>query len=694
MKKIAQSLLHRNLIQTGLLLLFLHCQFGWAAPSEVLEGQIAQIRLQAETQTGAAIAKITELKTQQSAKASLEDQRFVLNIMIGLVLSDDQRNLARSLIAELSSLGSRFDDPWSNALVLDYQAMISRDEGKLDRADKLIQQAIRLAKSVHEPSLTRQIDTTAATIDSDLGNFNTALQYQLLALNLLNDNDQRDHLDQVQALSNIGKIYINLKDPQLALKYFEQGYALAEKINAKNKMASITLNRGVALSNMRKFRQAIAAYTQARKLAIELADRRTETLAVNNLSDAYYEIGGYAQGLHFARLTLELAKELDNEDYEATALVNIGLCHMGLGETIQGGKEVAQGITRMRREGAKTGVEQALDQLAKAYAHAGQYRDAYGAIEEQLALSTELFISNRDHVVAEMSAKYDASEREKQIALLERKTVVQSSEIRNKSIQRIIAIMSALIATAIIIIILYLYRKVKQANDSLKEANLKLARQSNRDPLTGLLNRRAFLDFMRFRTEQSNRRAGVTDSAPHALVMIDIDHFKRINDQYGHASGDAVLVDLSKRLTHVMREQDMLMRWGGEEFLIYLSHVPDVDLAQIVERILSIVGGQPVALDTQLIATTISAGYVSLPLGTTSEIDRNWEKILNLADAALYMAKTRGRNQAIGIKAGKLLPLEASLSGKLDEAILQGQVVVESIAGPVQNAVPSEKAQK
>lgn len=669
----------------GLLLLCFWCSAGWTAPSVVLENQIAQIRLLAESQTATAITIITALKARQPASASLDDQRFLLNAMISLVLNDDRRDAARALTAELSELGSRFNDPWTKALVLNYQAMILRDEAQLVPAGVMIREALQLAKVVNVKSLTRQIDTTFATIDSDLGNFSTALQYQLSALNLLNDYDLHDNLDQIQALSDIGKIYVNLKDPRTALRYFEQGYVLAEKIDAKNKMASLTLNRGVALTGMEKVKEAIGAYTLARKLAVELSDRRTEMLAVNNLADSYHELGNYTQGLHFARQTLELAKKLDNEDDEAGAMVIIGLCHIGLGEIGLGGREVAQGIARLRLEGAKTEVEQALGQLAQAYARVGQYRDAYEAIAERLTLSTELFKIDRDRVMAEMGAKYDASEREKQIALLERKTAAQSAEIRNKGLEKVLAILSTIVAAAIIVIILLLYRKVKQANQHLKEANLKLAGQSNRDPLTGLYNRRAFLDFIRNRTELSNRRAVTTDSAAHALVMLDIDHFKRINDRYGHASGDAVLIELSQRLAQVMRDQDMLMRWGGEEFLIFLSHVPEDGLAQIVERILNGVGGLSVVLETGAIAVTISAGYISLPLGTDSEIDRRWERFLNLADAALYIAKTRGRNQAIGIQVGTHAPLDAVLSNHLDDAILLGLVQIDSVAGPFQS---------
>jgi len=219
-----------------------------------------------------------------------------------------------------------------------------------------------------------------------------------------------------------------------------------------------------------------------------------------------------------------------------------------------------------------------------------------------------------------------------------------------------------------------------------------LAHQSTRDPLTGLFNRRAFHDAMKFRTQMTDRRVSENINPPHALVMLDIDHFKRINDTFGHAAGDAVLIELSKRLSHVMRDKDMLMRWGGEEFLIFLNHIPVIKLSQVVERILISVGGRTVEFDHNVIPTTISAGYISLPLGIDSEVDPNWEKMLNLADSALYMAKTRGRNQAIGIKAVgvKKEELDELLEGNLENSITQGRVTIEQIAGPVQHETTSE----
>ena len=397
----------------------------------------------------------------------------------------------------------------------------------------------------------------------------------------------------------------------------------------------------------------------------------------------------YKLCIKYGKATLDLSEQLNDNSLRASAYVNLGLCHMGAGEVPIGVSEVNHGMDYLRKANAKPDIEQVLGQFAQAYEKAGMYHEAYKTILEQLNLSTELFRADRDRAVSELKAKYDASQREKQIEVLQQKNQVQTVELKNKGLQRIIATLATLIAVAVAVTIFMLYRKVRKTNQNLEEANVKLAHQSTRDPLTGLLNRRAFHDTMKYRTELRERRSSENQNPPHALVILDIDHFKNINDTYGHAAGDAVLVEISNRLTHVMRDKDMLMRWGGEEFLVFLNQIPVEKIPQVVERILISVGARPIGFEQKVIPVTVSAGYISLPVGTESEIDPSWEKMLNLADSALYMAKTRGRNRAIGIETVNVMPSEFDelLQGNLENSITEGKVTIQQLAGPVQNEI-------
>ncbi|MBF0806911.1 GGDEF domain-containing protein, partial [Streptococcus sp. 19428wA2_WM07] len=126
----------------------------------------------------------------------------------------------------------------------------------------------------------------------------------------------------------------------------------------------------------------------------------------------------------------------------------------------------------------------------------------------------------------------------------------------------------ALVLAMASVIVSLLYRKVRHANVQLKVKNQELKRQSSRDPLTALYNRRHFQEFMRSHAGKPLPACGDADIVG-ALFLLDVDHFKHINDRYGHAAGDLVLTTIAETLHEVLRETDMIVRWGGEEFLAF-----------------------------------------------------------------------------------------------------------------------------
>jgi diguanylate cyclase (GGDEF)-like protein len=133
------------------------------------------------------------------------------------------------------------------------------------------------------------------------------------------------------------------------------------------------------------------------------------------------------------------------------------------------------------------------------------------------------------------------------------------------------------------------------------------------------------------------------------FTLLDIDHFKRINDQYGHAAGDAVLVEVGRRLNEVVRGSDMVLRWGGEEFLVYSQGVGEAQRPVLVQRILNAIASAPVVLeDGTALQVSATAGAVSLPLASSEAC--NWEQAIALADRALYKGKEAGRNRGFIVK--------------------------------------------
>ena len=179
--------------------------------------------------------------------------------------------------------------------------------------------------------------------------------------------------------------------------------------------------------------------------------------------------------------------------------------------------------------------------------------------------------------------------------------------------------------------------KLRQQTEELQRLHAALKEQASRDSLTGLLNRRAFHELATQMLKTAHRRKESV-----ALFMIDLDHFKRVNDRYGHAEGDLVLKRVGETLLATARDNDIVARFGGEEFVMALLGVDEAESLIAAERVRCAVAGIP---DTRQRITT-SIGIATFPPKVEkSDTALQLESLLADADRALYAAKRGGRNR-------------------------------------------------
>jgi diguanylate cyclase (GGDEF)-like protein len=181
-------------------------------------------------------------------------------------------------------------------------------------------------------------------------------------------------------------------------------------------------------------------------------------------------------------------------------------------------------------------------------------------------------------------------------------------------------------------------KRILDLQAALLRARDELQSVADHDTLTGLWNRRAILDLLR---GEISRRKRTIDAL--GVIMADIDHFKKINDTYGHLVGDAVLQEVTRRLAASLRQYDAVGRYGGEEFLIVLPACNAPNLLISAERLRRSIADQPVETSAGQIPVTLSLGLASLEQGEKETPD--CETLLRHADEALYAAKARGRNR-------------------------------------------------
>jgi diguanylate cyclase (GGDEF)-like protein len=221
-------------------------------------------------------------------------------------------------------------------------------------------------------------------------------------------------------------------------------------------------------------------------------------------------------------------------------------------------------------------------------------------------------------------------------------------------------------------------------NRELRRTNVTLQEASLTDPLTGLRNRRYFSATIEADVSQT-LRAYADGHNGHirdlVFYLIDADNFKDVNDRYGHDVGDKVLQEMARRLSSSIRHSDVLVRWGGEEFLIVSRYTDRSEAELLAQRTLSAVADTPFTLSglPEKISRTCSVGWAPFPFFPGNPRAVSYGEVLTLADRALNRAKQSGRNRAVG-----MLPA----AGKAPATIVEGvhskglQVDMFAIVGP------------
>jgi diguanylate cyclase (GGDEF)-like protein len=230
---------------------------------------------------------------------------------------------------------------------------------------------------------------------------------------------------------------------------------------------------------------------------------------------------------------------------------------------------------------------------------------------------------------------------------------------------------------------------VQSRTQELEAANRQLEAATITDPLTGLKNRRYLINQIGADVAQAMRAYQgdrVHDNQDIVFIMIDLDHFKEINDRYGHAIGDKLLTQFAKIVHSQLRESDYVVRWGGEEFLVVARQTEASHCQVMIERIMQEARGQKFEVDHsgEVISCTCSAGISQLPFNATQPQALNWEQVVDLADVAVYMAKRLGRDGWVSLHGVGDQPIEDSMTFmrrvKTDMAglVAEGQIRIES----------------
>lgn len=484
--------------------------------------------------------------------------------------------------------------------------------------------------------------TMLASLLADAGRADEAIVSQLQVLRLAETMGQSWR--RAMALSSLAWYYERAEQHQRGVQTHDEALREAELDPDPMLMNTIYTVRGLIHSADPDSATAMQAYTMALAYASAAGADAVRALAMGNLADLYLKQGKFAEAMRMAEQALPLARKVRNLNAEILARGNMGLAKIAMGRVAEGRADTRASILLDEQQGASASVAESWQELGTYLERAGDLTGAIDAHHEYRRMIDEALRDDTRKAVLEAQERYDAEQRAKETELLNRDNHLKIEQIRARDLE--LQLGAALAGCVVVLAVLMgvAYRRIRKTNQALAHSNETLKVQSERDPLTGLANRRHFQAVI--------KQVSAGDQLSGSIFLIDIDHFKRINDVHGHAAGDQVLIEVARRLGHAVREGDLVVRWGGEEFLIWVQS-PDPALARhLAQRLLDLMAGAPMSLGNaaqQSITVTASLGFATFPMPPHG-LRLSWERAIDLVDTVMYLAKAHGRNRAYGIE--------------------------------------------
>jgi diguanylate cyclase (GGDEF)-like protein len=613
--------------------------------------------------------------------------------LLGVARGSIEAGAARAVPAQeqadaLGELARTQSEPAAQAGAALVRALLARTQGRADVAAEQARLALAASKAAcaqrrdAAPRCDHRIAWEALDIMAyyeDSRGVNVSARAQAQAAHEL-ARDAGDLYRQARSLTLLANLAAAAGEADSAWRYFAQADRLVRQQGSPRLAAATRISEAAIAGRLGQGERSRRAAAAALPLARQARAPRLEAAALANLSDDHVKSSRPAEALRAVERALPIVRRYQDTRVERILLNNGGLAKIGLGRIAEARADLERLLEERGRIGATAQQANTLREFSDALARAG---DAAGALElyhRERKLTEEFMALNRKTALDELHQRYDREAKQKSIELLSRDNALKNTDLDNRRLQqRIWLAAGALLALAGALIAL-LYRRVRETNRQLAESHAWLRVQSQRDALTGLANRRHFQDVM----QTQGARAGALGGFEGALLLVDVDHFKHVNDGHGHEAGDQVLKELARRLKEAVRSEDLVVRWGGEEFLIFAPHLGAAQTEGLAERVLRGIADAPVVVgDGAALRVTVSIGYARFPL-PPHELRVAWEQAVNLADMALYTAKAQGRNRAVGIASIAASEARAlhDVEADFERAWGEGHVNLHQMPGP------------
>ena len=528
--------------------------------------------------------------------------------------SDVNARLALDQATEAGELARELGDDRRRAEALYWEGCARDHLLEHDRALAAFQEALAIAGARADGDAQARLLRSIGFTYDELGDFPQALDHHLRALEI--EEAAGNVAGRAATLRTIGVVYSRSGDPETGLDYFGQSLALCAQTHDEIGRAKTLNNIGVNLNDLGRHEESLGVLQNS--LAVYQAEGLTlqQSGTLVNLGLTLEKLGRPADAEVSFHEALRLAEATGHMFGVVDAQLSLGRLAAAQGQTAKARERLESALAGAERHRLKQPACECHDALATLHEQCGRYREALAHHRRFHALEREAMVQSSQRQLKAVQTRYQlaAAQREAEIHRLRHVELAEANA------------------------------ELEQLNNSLRASDAQksmllgeLERQTYEDSLTGLGNRR-LLDK---RLGDEFDRA-VRHGRPLTVALIDIDHFKRVNDRYSHAIGDVVLKELARLFASTIRHTDLVVRLGGEEFVMVLVETDAEAARHACEKLRIAVATHDWKRVHSGLALTVSIGYCADTTVASSE------RMLAVADRNLYVAKAKGRNCVIG----------------------------------------------
>ncbi|UXI00094.1 tetratricopeptide repeat-containing diguanylate cyclase [Photobacterium sp. TY1-4] len=540
---------------------------------------------------------------------------------------------AELYLAQLAALGKQSQIAWIEAEARYYQGVNLVDRFQLADAQSTLLTVEKTARALGYDALQARALKWLGNVDADRDHFQSALAHYHQAYQIFNQ--QNDFMQVAKLLSNISTVYMRMEMWSKAEEYLVRAIELyhANQYSQPATEASLHINASLIDKYFDRGERRQVHLREAYKLAEQTSSYRLKMATLLNLADIQLDLAQSREAYKSASRCLIMSYR--NQDEKGTPYCNVlmasALLQMGQPDQAKSLAMVAAGKLDERDD--RKFYLFATKIIAESYEALGDYQQALVNYKRYMEEGREYLIEARRQAQQILQQELGAELEENELTLLKAENALQTARIAAQNARENVWLLAAVVGTLGLYILYGQYSRIRRRHHDLAKSHAELAIRSGQDVLTGLSNRR-FVEYW-LRTKATKLRQ------PLMVAVLDVDHFKMINDTLGHDVGDQVLVELAARMKQALRADDMLARWGGEEFVAVMRCEPKVArqrLAALQQAIIE----RPFETTVGEREITVSIGAAMATSG--ENLAAHWESLLKQADSALYQVKHNGRN--------------------------------------------------